>query len=227
MPVAFAESHATSDASEIAKADIRILFVGNSHTSYHGLPDLVCRMVRQARPSKTVSFSVVPVSHLDDATINPRVKAEIEFRPWTHVVLQAQKISMSGKYRYSTEEGIDLARRAKAKGAAVSFFAEWARRGEADERERTETIYSEMAKETGTSVIPVGRAWDAALAKRPDMPLHAEDGNHESAMGAFLTACVIAGRLLDVSPKGFATVEVADLSTADRAFLSEMAAQIK
>lgn len=224
---AFAASEASSDAAALAKADVRILFVGNSHTTYHNLPDLVCRMVRHANPSKTVAYSVVAVSHLDDASTNPRVKAEIESRPWTQVVLQAQKISMSGKYRYSTAEGIDLARRAKAKGAAVAFFAEWARKGEADERERTETIYAAMANESDASVIPVGRAWDAALARRPDLPLHAEDGNHESAMGAFLTACVIAGRLSGESPKGFATVDFAGLSAADRTFLAEMAAQFK
>ena len=223
----FAESHASSDTTSLAKADVRILFIGNSHTTHHNLPDLVCRMIRHAQPGKTVAHHVVGVSHLDDASTNPQLNAEIEFRPWTHVVLQAQKVSMSGKYRYSTSEGIDLARRAKAKGAAVSFFAEWARKGEVDERERTETIYDEMAKASGASVIPVGRAWDAALAKRPDLPLHDADGNHESARGAFLTACVIAGRLSGASPAPFQTIEFADLSAADRTFLAGMAGQIE
>ena len=225
--VVFDESHAVSDATVLAKADVRILFIGNSQTSHHNLPDLVCRMLRHARPGKTVAHHVVGVAHLDDASINPQVKAEIEFRPWTHVVLQAQKISMSGKVLYSTDVGIDLAKRAKVRGVAVSYFAEWARKGEAEERERTEAIYAGMAKEAGASVIPVGRAWDAAFAKRPDLPLHEVDGNHESAMGAYLTACVIAGRLSGIAPLQFVTVDFADLSTGDRTFLAEVAGQIK
>lgn len=226
-PVTFNESHASSDATALAKADVRILFIGNSHTTYHNLPDLVCRMIRHALPGKTVAHHVVGVSHLDDASINPQLKAEIEFRPWTHIILQAQKISMSGKFLYSTVEGIDLAKRAKAKGAAVSFFAEWARKGEADERERTETIYTGMAQVSGASVIPVGRVWEVALAKRPDLPLYEPDGNHESEMGTFLTACVIASHLSGTSPVSFATVEFAELSATNRRFLAEIAGQKK
>jgi hypothetical protein len=226
-PVAFTESHASSDAAVFTKADVRILFIGNSHTMHHNLPDLVCRMIRQVMPGKTIVHHVVGVSHLADASINPQVKAEIEFRPWTHVVLQAQKISMSGKFLYPTDEGIDLAKRAKANGAAVAFFAEWARKGIMDERDRTETIYTEMAKESGATVIPVGRAWDAAFAMRPDLPLHEADGNHQSAMGAFLTACVVAGRLSGSTPMPFASIEFAELSAKDRTFLAEVAGQIK
>lgn len=226
-PVPFDESHAASDLAALARADVRILFIGNSHTTHHNLPDLVCRMLRHLRPERTVVHHVVGVSHLDDAAFNPRVKAEIEYRPWTHVVLQAQKISMSGRFHYPTDEGIDLARRAVARGAKVAFFAEWARRGETDERERTESIYAGMAKESGASVIPVGRAWDAALARRPDLPLHEADGNHESETGAFLTACVIAGRLAGTSPERLAALDWEELSAVDRTFLAEIAGAIE
>ena len=41
---------------------------------------------------------------------DPRCKEEIETRPWKYVVLQAQKISMSGRFDYSRREGIDLAK---------------------------------------------------------------------------------------------------------------------
>lgn len=226
-PATFNESHAWPDSATLAKADIRILFIGNSHTMFHNVPDLVGKMIRAAKPGKTVATHVVGVGHLSDASTNPQIKAEIEQRPWTHIVLQGQAISMSGKHRYSTKDGIDLARLGRGKGADVRFFAEWARKGEADERERTETIYTEMAKESDASVIPVGRAWDAALAKRPEMALHAADGNHESQLGAFLTACVLAARLADVSPTEFAAIEFASLSAADRQFLAEIAGQIK
>jgi hypothetical protein len=225
--VPFNASHATSDAAAIARADVRILFIGNSHTTHHNLPNLVGRMIRHVRPGRTVAHHVIGVSHLDDAAYNPAVKAEIEYRPWTHVVLQAQKISMSGRFLYSTDEGVDVARRAVARGAVVSFFAEWARRGERDERERTEAIYFGMAKDSGASVIPVGRTWDAALARNPDLPLYEADGNHESEMGTFLTACVIAGRLAETSPAPFAAVEFAGLTVADRTLLAGLAGSVE
>jgi hypothetical protein len=209
--------------SELAAADVRILFVGNSHTSYQNLPAIVCSMVRHAKPGTTVAHQMVFVTHLEDAASNPQIRAEVERRPWTHVILQAQKVSMSGRYTYPTLDGIELAKAAKAKGAKTYFFAEWGRRGVADERERTEKIYQEMALAAGVAVIPVGRVWDAALAEDPDRPLHDADGNHESATGAYLTALALASTISGEPAAACAGVDAADLPAVERLTLAAVA----
>jgi hypothetical protein len=209
--------------AELLAADVRILFVGNSHTSYQNLPAIVCSMVRHAKPGTTVAHQMVFVSHLEDAGSNPMIRAEVERRPWTHVILQAQKVSMSGRYTYPTLDGIELAKAAKAKGAATYYFAEWGRKGVADERERTETIYQEMALAAGVTVIPVGRVWDAALAEDPEWALHDADGNHESPTGAYLTALVLASTIAGEPAAACAGVDAADLPAVERLTLAEIA----
>jgi len=152
-----------SDLEKVRASDVNILFIGNSHTVMHDLPGLVCRMVQFRHPGKKVYAHFVGVPFLEDAARDPRCKEEIESRPWKFVVLQAQKISASGRFDYSRKEGIEIAKVAKGRGAAVFFFSEWGLQGVAGDGPRTEKIYREMARAAGVGVAPVGRAWDLAL----------------------------------------------------------------
>src|SRR5262249_16917322 len=156
-----------SDLDKVSSADVRVLFVGNSHTRNHGLPNLVCEMVRFRHPEKAVYARVVDVAFLDDVAREPRCRQEIESRPWTGGVLQAERLSASGRHDYARAEGIDIAKRARARGAAAFFFSEWGLKSVAGHGTRIEAVYREMARASGARVVPVGRAWDLALTARP------------------------------------------------------------
>lgn len=212
-----------SDPDKVRSADVSILFVGNSHTSSHHLPNLIGEMIRFRSPEKTVYSHQVSVGFLEDVGRDPRCREEIETRPWKYVVLQAQKESRSGKFRYSQAEGIDVARLGKARGAAVIFFAEWGLKDVPGHWLRIEKIYDEMATDAGVRVAPVGRAWELALTARPELPLYAFDGNHQSALGAFLTAAVLFGRLTSESPAALASFPFEGVGDADRKILLDAA----
>jgi hypothetical protein len=98
---------ALSDLEKVRAADVSILFVGNSRTAFHDLPNLVCRMIRFRHPKKTVFAHVVWVAFLDDVARDPRCREEIDSRPWQHVVLQAQRISLFA--RLTGESPVSLA----------------------------------------------------------------------------------------------------------------------
>ena len=57
------------------------------------------------------------------------------------------------------------------------------------------------------------------------MKLHAPDGNHQSEIGAFLTACVLCGQLTGESPASLASFDYRGLNADDRKFLAETAAR--
>jgi hypothetical protein len=214
-----------SDPAQVTAADYSILFVGNSHTSMHDLPDLVARMIRHRHPTKTVLTRTLGVAFLEEADSNPAHQEEIARRPWKQVVLQAQKVSSSGRVNYSTAEGIELAKAGKNRGADVVFYAEWGLRGKAGDGPRMEKVYQGMADASGARVAGVGRAWDAALAKQPDLPLYAEDGNHQSAVGAFLTAAALFAALTGESPAVLADFPYPDADAATRKLLADAAAE--
>lgn len=216
-----------SDPEQVKAADYSILFVGNSHTSMHDIPDLVGRMIRHRHPDKTVLTRTLGVAFLEEAATNPAYKEEIAGRPWKQVVLQAQKISMSGKYTYSTAEGIELAKAGKARGADVVFYSEWGLRGKAGDGAKQEKVYQGMADDSGARVAGIGRAWEAALAEQPDLPLYAEDGNHQSAVGAFLTAAALFAVLTGDSPAALADFPYPDTDAATRKVLTTAAVAAK
>jgi hypothetical protein len=213
------------DADTIRAADVSVLFIGNSHTFMHNMPSLVGAMIRFQQPQRTVCTHWIGVGFLEDVAHNPMYREEIADKPWKVVVLQAQEISMSGRYRYSRKDGIDLAKAARARGATAIYYPEWGLKGVAGDGARQEKVYREMARAADAAVAPVARAWDLALAARPDLPLHSADGNHQSEVGAFLTACVLTGRITNTSPAALAAYPYPGVDEPDRRFLAETAAK--
>jgi hypothetical protein len=213
------------DAEKLRTADYSCLFIGNSHTHFHDLPGLVGRMIQFRHPGKTVYMQAMGVSHLEDAGSNPQYRERIDAGPWKAVVLQAQKISVSGKFEYSRTEGIDLAKHAKGRGAAVFYYSEWGLQGKEGDGARNEKVYREMAEAAGARVAAVNRAWDIALAQKPDLPLYSPDGNHQSELGAFVTACVLTARLTGESPAALAAFPYPAATEADRKLLADAAAE--
>lgn len=220
-----AQDHAKAAASdaEIARADYSLLFVGNSHTQYHELPQLVARMIEFRHPGKKAIARCIGCAFLEDAAKNPACVEAIKSGPWKHVVLQAQKISMSGKFHYSQAEGIELAKLATDRKAKAIYFAEWGLKGVAGDGEKQAKVYREMAKESGASVAPVAKAWDLALEKEPALKLHSADGNHQSDVGAFLTASVLYGQITGESPLQLADFEYKPADAKTRKLLAECA----
>jgi hypothetical protein len=215
-----------ADEAKIKSVDISVLFFGNSHTGHHDIPKLVGRMIAYRLPKLTYHSHFIGCGFLADAAANPNSKATIERHPWKFIVLQAQKISMSGKHRYSQKEGTALAKAARDRGAQAFFFSEWGRRDVPNDGVVQESIYQEMADAAGVCVAPVGRAWDVALAQKPTLPLYDSDGNHESAVGAFLTACVFFGLFTDADPAELASFDHLNLSREDRAVMANAASNV-
>ncbi len=171
-------------------AKMRLLFVGNSHTGSHNLPELVMKLLSHRFSSGYAVFRYVPVGSLDDN--GDALMQEIESGNWNTVILQAQKISSSGKYHYPTDTGIMIAKKAIKHDCQTFLFSEWGIQNVADHSNFTESIYRSMADESGGQLIPVGRVWEAVLASQPTMALYSADRNHQSRLGASLTALVIA-----------------------------------
>jgi hypothetical protein len=113
------------------------------------------------------------------------------------VILQAQKISSSGRYQYSTDDGIRLAHHAIKHNSKTYFFSEWGIQDVSGHSKFTESIYTSMAKASGSKLIPVGRVWEAVFEADPNLTLYSSDKNHQSRLGASLTSLVLASYILN------------------------------
>ncbi|MBC5764669.1 hypothetical protein [Ramlibacter albus] len=181
-------------------AGISLLFMGNSHSSVNQLPAMVEAMVRAARPGTTVVAAEAPGwMYLEERSADAASLALLRSRAWSAVILQAQKYSTSGLFTYSTDGAEALIRETRAVGALPVLFPEWPRLG-VDETRRIYDLHVSIAQRRPACVAPVGQAWDLALARHPGLVLHAADGNHSSAAGAFLAALVLASTYTRMAP---------------------------
>jgi len=183
-----------------ATADISLLFMGNSHTSFNDLPKLVADMVRAGKPGKSVAAVEAPgFLFLEERLHDTASVALLRSQSWSFVILQAQKYSTSGQFEYSTAEAKELIRMSRAQHAVPVMFPEWPRRG-VHETQRIYDLHVSIAQVEAACVAPIGQAWDLALARNPTLPLHASDGNHSEPAGAFLTALVLYATITGQSP---------------------------
>ena len=224
------------DSLNYERADYRILFIGNSHTSTCRMPKMVERMLN-ARSKKRVYCEICANSFLVDHAQSKVTTDRIKNKKWDIVVLQAQKYSTSGKYEYPITGALQLTELAKNHGALVIMYPEWGRRQDKSEAElkrcmneakRIHKLHETIVDKSGASIAPIGRAWNAALTEHPEWDLHS-DGNHANELGAYLTASVfdkLISRLflqLPVEQWEKPSVHVLDASRISRELQTEAA----
>lgn len=177
--------------SNISLAEYELLFIGNSHSSANGLPDLVTRLIEKGLPDKKANSALAPGWGFLDERLNDGVTQQsLTSRAWTHVILQAQKYSSTGLYWYPTDAAEEWIRRVKTQNALPILFPEWPRKGNTEEGQRVHQLHLYISSQESACVAPIGLAWDESIAGYPTLNLHAADGNHSNLAGALLSAYV-------------------------------------
>ena len=125
----------------LASAAYEILFIGNSHSSVNGLPGLVTTLIQTGMPGTSATSGLAPGYQFLAERLNDGVtQSLLASRPWTHVILQAQKYSSSGLYSYPTEAAEEWIRRSKAQNAQPLLFPEWPRRVNTEDGQRVHNV---------------------------------------------------------------------------------------
>lgn len=208
-----------------AKADVQMLFMGNSHTSANNLPQMVAAMVRAASPGRTVDAVEAPGwMFLQQRSTDAGSLALLHSTRWRFVVLQAQEYSSSGLFTYPIDGAVDLVKQSRSLGALPILFPEWPRAG-IPETQRIYDLHLSIAREAPACVPPIPQAWDLARARHPEIVLHASDGNHALAPGSMLAAMVIAASMTGAAPSSLPMIEGFGVSADVQARLRSVAAE--
>lgn len=201
---------------------LRVLFVGNSLTYFNDMPLLLERLALGARGSRPIiaEMAVIPGTTLEYHWERGRARERIQRERWDYVVLQEQ----GARPLYDREQMFAYARRfdaeIKKRGARTIFFLTWARASRAGDQNDLNTAYTEIARELGAGIAPVGVAWQRALRQNPALRLHAPDGSHPNLLGSYLAACVFWATFSGKSPVGLPSL---GLEPAQARLLQEVA----
>ena len=221
------DDKADADGTVASNATVAVLMIGNSHSSRSNLPQMLETMLAAGLEDTDVIVERAPGwAFLGDRLEHRPTRRAFESRAWSHVILQAQKYSTSGRYRYPTDGAEEWIRRTHAIGAVPVLFPEWAQRGNRDEGMFVQQLHESIAARASACVAPVGIAWEVAQDNRPGLVLHVSDGNHANRRGALLTAYVlyevVSGRQAEALPE----LEALKTSAEDQAWFRRIASAL-
>lgn len=181
-----------------------VLFVGNSHTYYHEMPQMVVQLAEAAdrELSLTIDQSTASGVSLEWHWNHPPTRERIAEGNWDAVVLQER----SGGPLEDKASMHEYARRLHGEiteqDAETIFYMTWARTYQPGTQPDITRAYTEIADELNGTLSPVGDAWKRALDEDDDLRLHAPDGRHAAPPGSYLAACVFYTLFFDADPMG-------------------------
>jgi hypothetical protein len=195
-----------------SQAPTRVLFIGNSYTYFHNLPEMIVKLAA-ARRQKLEALMVAPGGwRLKDHWEKGEALADLRASRWDYVVLQEQSTLgvnyfVNGKARISTDEVFrpyaeKWAAEVRKAGATPVFYLTWARKASPEDQAALNSAYIRAAKAVDARVAPVGIAWAEVRQQNPSIELLLGDGSHPSAAGSYLAACTLLATLLNQSPVG-------------------------
>lgn len=179
---------------------MRILFLGNSFTYYHNLPNLVQEMLSCEVESHTRGGARLS-EHLNDETeMGAKTLKALKEEKWDYVVMQEQSFAPVGTQKAFHESVKALCGLIRENGATPVLYATWAYREDTEKLASTGLSYAEMdaalyesyhkaASACGALVADVGKLFTKV---RNIVTPYEPDNYHPSEAGSVLSASEIA-----------------------------------
>ena len=176
---------------------MRILFIGNSATYVHDIPETLARLASEAGfPTESVCVVKGGWRLSQHAEAGSRALAEIE-KGYDLVVLQDNGNCVENDERRAASVAASeiLCKAARESSAKVYFYVrppygyETFGRSPVDQCREFDRFFTEIADREGAICAYVNRAFEYAI-ENTDIRLWGDDNAHTSEAGAYLAVCV-------------------------------------
>jgi hypothetical protein len=210
---------------------IKVLFIGNSHTYLHYMPQMLGKLADTADRDFKINADQITGegAPLQWHWNNSPTRDKIRSQKWDYVVLQDR----SGGPLEELESFRTHARRLdgeiKRQGAQTVLYMTWSNKFRPGTQKILADAYGTLAAELGAALAPVGLAWEKAQDLDVGLNLYHIDERHANPTGAYLTACVFYAVFFNRSPVGLpATLQIEgkirlDLAEDRAGFLQKIA----
>ena len=171
---------------------MKILFIGNSHTYYNELPQIVKELLEYTGVKTHVTMSTEGGQGLIYHCNRQDVNFNIRHGGYDVVVLQ-DKASDFNPEEFK-KGGYTLMKNSLGEcPARRMLYMIWARRMEKEKQEIITRAYTELGHEIDAAVAPAGEVWHKILRQSPEMEslLYHPDGNHATPLGSYLAATTL------------------------------------
>jgi hypothetical protein len=166
---------------------LRILFIGNSHTYYNDMPELVASRARKCGYNCEVTMIAHPGWFLEQHTKEPDVRFNIRYGHYDYVVLQEHAHPFGPEEKFFSAVRI-LDGWIRESGARTVIYSTWARREEEFNQKQMNEAHRKIADEIGAILAPVGENWWTYKRTYPNLEMYDTDGAHASEFGSDFAA---------------------------------------
>ena len=188
---------------------MNVLFLGNSHTYFHDMPELFARFAEKTcgeKPSVTMlAYSGRTLDWHRKEYFSLRFN--LMYGGFDYCVLQqaAHPYPPIETTLKTGAEIIDLCHRC---GVKPVVYMTWAEKRFPENQQKMIDTCEKLAGENNALLAPIGRIWQEVQQSRPDIELYHTDGEHAGPYGDFLIAAVFCKLLTgtvsnEVSGMGF------------------------
>jgi hypothetical protein len=213
------------------------LFIGNSFFYYNnGMGDHVSRLEKAADPDHRQDYRNTAVTiggsgfdwHDVESYFRPNAIGNYSFDDNNNVVfnkldrlfdvaimMDCSQCPIHPKLKsIFTEYAKKDSSIVRSHGARPVFFMSWAYADKPEMTAQLAEAYTVAGNDNNALVIPAGLAFARALARQPELTLHAPDKRHPSLAGTYLASCVVFAALTGRSPVGNSYLAGIDATTA-------------
>jgi hypothetical protein len=198
------------------KGPIKVLFIGNSRTRYFDIPNQVNQLASNETRKLETRMVAFDGWTLENHWNSPNSAALQAIREggWNYVVLQ----ELSSRPVFENAQFVASVKNFNAEikkiGARTVLYENWWRKDFTYTQAQLSSAYKTVANDTGAAISPVGTAWMESSSANPSSTLFDADGNHATALGAYLAACEFYAFFYEKNPKGLANLGVSGNTAA-------------
>ena len=183
-----------SNATGPLAGGTRVLFIGNSLTYVNDLPRTLSALALTTGDTIVTSTVAFPDFALVDHVKEGSAVRAIKSGAWQFVVLQQGPSSV----QVNRDSLIAMTRLFDTyitqAGARAALFSVWPQTINYATFPRAIESYQLAASAVNGLYLPVGAAWQTALAQDQTLPLYSADGLHPTELGTYLAALVMYER---------------------------------
>jgi hypothetical protein len=186
-----------------------VLFIGNSYTYYHSIPQLFKAIAIENNPALEIEVKFIGGGgatlkrHLELGLAMDAIKS----KKWDCIVLQEQSLLGTGYLKDGKEHVghpdqffksvVLFQKEIKKLNVTTVLYHTWSRKNAPEQQVYLDYAYMHIAKKTKIKIAPVGLIWQK-LRKNATFDLYEQDGSHPSVVGAYLAAATLYSSIFNV-----------------------------
>lgn len=172
------------------KGDImKLLFIGNSHTYYNALPEIVQQFFSAVGQKVHITMLAVGGKNLVYHAASHNALFNIRHGGYDAVIAQDKA---TGFEAVGFREGAKLLKEmADNAGSAFYLYMPWAGRDNRAQQNDMTDVYQSFCRANGCFFAPTGEVFGRLLLSQPAELLYREDGNHATPFGSYVAAATI------------------------------------